>query len=74
MCCTVGAIDKYVQATKAFHKTDRLFVCFAGPRKGQAASKMTISRWVRTAIKEAYISLGKDPPTGIKPHSTNTIQ
>ena len=74
MCCVARAVDKYVQATKAFRKTDQLLVCFAGPRKSLAASKMTIARWVRTAIiKEAYISLGRVPPTGVKSHSTRAL-
>ena len=46
MCCEALAVDEYVQATKAFRKTDQLLVCYSGPRKGQAASKMTISRWL----------------------------
>ena len=47
MCCVARAVDKYVQATRAFRRTDQLLVCFSGPRKGLAVSKMTIARWVR---------------------------
>jgi hypothetical protein len=71
MCCPCRAIDRYVKATRAFRKTDQLLVCFAnGPRKGQAASKLSISRWVRQAIQEAYKAQGLRPPNGIKAHST----
>ena len=31
------------------------------------------ARWVREAIKEAYRSLGRDPPEGIKSHSTRSV-
>ena len=39
-------------------------------KKGKAATKTTISRWVRTAIQEAYTARGLEPPQGIKAHDT----
>ena len=68
--CVQRAVSRYVQATKPFRQTDQLFVCFAGAKKGKAATKTTISRWVRTAIQEAYTARGQEPPQGIKAHDT----
>ena len=71
--CPCRAIKFYIQATRLFRKTDQFFVCYSGPRKGEAASKMTIARWIRTCIQKAYVSLGKPLPTGLKAHQTRSV-
>lgn len=71
--CPCRAINCYRQATRHFRKTDQFFVCYSGPRKGEAASKMTIARWIRVCIQKAYISLGKPLPTGLKAHQTRSV-
>ena len=71
--CIQRAVKKYVQATKAFRKSDQLLICFAGAKKGQAATKTTISRWVRTAVQSAYRARDLEPPQGIKAHDTRGV-
>lgn len=71
--CPVRALDLYIRTTSTFRKTDRLFVCFAGPRKGQALSKQRLSHWVVGAIKQAYSGRGQPLPVGVRCHSTRGI-
>jgi len=67
--CPCRAIRMYIEATAIFRQTDQLFVCYgSGPSRGKAASKTTISRWVRCCISEAYKAKGKNPPKGTKAH------
>ena len=76
--CTLYTIDpcrairRYVSATKAFRQTDQFFVCYQGARKGHAASKMTIARWIRSCIEEAYKARKVSLPTGLKAHQTRS--
>uniref|UniRef100_A0A803JHX3 Tyr recombinase domain-containing protein n=1 Tax=Xenopus tropicalis TaxID=8364 RepID=A0A803JHX3_XENTR len=69
----VRALHTYVERTASFRKSDALFVIPSGSRKGFPASKATIARWIREAIRRAYISLQKPPPFRIKAHSTRAM-
>ena len=60
-------------ATRSFRKTDQFFVCYGGPRKGLAASKMTIARWIRTCIERVYKTLDDTLPSGLKAHQTRSV-
>jgi integrase len=73
--CVRRAVEKYMTITRSFRQPgdDHLFVCFHGARKGHAASKPTISRWVRSAIREAYKAIGQDPPNEIRAHDTRGV-
>jgi len=71
--CPCRAIQIYVQLTKHFRRTDQFFVCHTGHRKGQAASKMTIARWIRTCIEQAYKVQDKDLPSGLKAHQARSV-
>ncbi|CAJ0918968.1 unnamed protein product [Ranitomeya imitator] len=44
-----------------------------GRRKGCAASKSTLARWIRATIQEAYRTMGMTVPAGIKAHSTRAV-
>lgn len=66
-------ILEYLRVTNPFRISDSLFVLFSGQRKGQKASKVTIARWIRLAIAEGYKTVNKDPPGGIKAHSTRAL-
>ena len=66
--CLRRAVYKYLSATKPFRKTDQLLVCYSGARRGYAATKGTISRWVRRCIQEAYKACKKPLPEGLKAH------
>ncbi|CAJ0941089.1 unnamed protein product [Ranitomeya imitator] len=50
----VRALRRYISRTAHFRKSDALFVLPEGHRKGLAASKSTIARWIRSAIQESY--------------------
>ncbi|XP_077340446.1 uncharacterized protein LOC143984042 [Lithobates pipiens] len=63
----------YLELTKAFRRSDSLFVLFSGARKGCKASRRTIARWLRVAIEQAYSAAGKEIPVGIKAHSTRAM-
>ncbi|CAJ0937082.1 unnamed protein product [Ranitomeya imitator] len=69
----VRALRKYVSRTASFRQTDALFVLPAGHRKGLAASKSTIARWIRSTIQEAYRVRGKPIPAGLKAHSARSV-
>ncbi|XP_068091141.1 uncharacterized protein [Hyperolius riggenbachi] len=66
----VSTLKEYIQRTKSFRKTERLFVVTSGQRKGQAAAIRTIARWVVTVIQRAYRVLGLEIPQVISAHST----
>ncbi|XP_040179758.1 uncharacterized protein LOC120913681 [Rana temporaria] len=66
-------ILQYLELTRAFRKSDSLFVLFSGTRKGQKASRRTIARWLRLVIGQAYSLSGREVPTGIKAHSTRAV-
>ncbi|CAJ0965447.1 unnamed protein product [Ranitomeya imitator] len=69
----VTAVRIYLDRTSTFRKTGSLFVIPDGTRRGQLASKVTIARWIRTAILEAYRVKNRVPPPGIKAHSTRSV-
>ncbi|XP_069820999.1 uncharacterized protein [Dendropsophus ebraccatus] len=69
----VRALRIYLSRTKSLRHSDSLFVIPEGPRKGSAASKATLARWVRSAIAQAYRSKGKSPPFRIAAHSTRSV-
>ncbi|XP_073429998.1 uncharacterized protein [Dendrobates tinctorius] len=69
----VRALRRYVSRTAPFRQTDSLFVIPEGRRKGLAASRSTIARWIRLTIQEAYRIRGAPVPTGIRAHSTRTV-
>lgn len=42
--CPVRALQTYVRATAGLQKSDNLFVCYVGPRKGRALSTQRLSK------------------------------
>ncbi|CAJ0928111.1 unnamed protein product [Ranitomeya imitator] len=69
----VRALTRYVSRMASFRRSDALFVLPDGPRKGLAASKATIAKWIRSAIQESYRVRGHTVPAGIKAHSTRSV-
>uniref|UniRef100_A0A6I8RJ21 Core-binding (CB) domain-containing protein n=1 Tax=Xenopus tropicalis TaxID=8364 RepID=A0A6I8RJ21_XENTR len=61
----VRALKFYLHRTKDIRSTNSLFVLHSGPQKGSPASKTTVSRWIKEAIRRAYIARGKSPPLRI---------
>lgn len=69
----VRAVKAYLKATAQIRKTDVWFVLPEGPRKGQAASKSTIAKWIHQVISQVYGLKRKVPPFQIKAHSTRAV-
>jgi hypothetical protein len=68
--CVCRALQQYLQATAEFRKDNQLFVTYGTTNRGQKASKPTLARWVKEAVQKGYEAMGKNPPGGIKAHST----
>ena len=66
----VRALRVYLSATAPFRKSDSLFVSVNGPKKGMA---VTISRWIRQVVPQAYALKGRAPPFQVTAHSTRAI-
>ncbi|XP_041425389.1 uncharacterized protein LOC121395599 [Xenopus laevis] len=69
----VRALRWYIQRSKDFRLSQNLFVLPSGARRGLAASKASIARWLRETIRQAYLAKGKSPPEGVRAHSTRSV-
>lgn len=69
----IRCLVQYLALTKDFRKSSALFIIFPGSHKGEKASKSTLGKWFKWAIKEAYVALGKESPLGIAPHFTRSV-
>ncbi|XP_041425895.1 uncharacterized protein LOC121395697 [Xenopus laevis] len=58
----VRALRWYLDRSKSFRRSQSLFVLPTGTRRGLAASKSSIARWLRETIAKAYLAKGKSPP------------
>ncbi len=73
LLCPVRALKMYVDRSSQWRQSLQLLVCFGAGRKGLAASKHTISHWVRDAISLAYEVRGLPSPLDIRAHSTREV-
>ena len=73
LLCPVRALRCYIRATAGFRRSDSLFVCYGGQRKGQALSKQRLSKWIVLVIEEAYRSRGLSLPVSVRGHSTRSV-
>jgi hypothetical protein len=73
LLCPVRALKTYVDRSSQWRKSLQLLVCFGAGRKGLAASKHTISHWVRDAISLAYEVRSLPSPLDIRAHSTRGV-
>ncbi|XP_041443608.1 uncharacterized protein LOC121402018 isoform X1 [Xenopus laevis] len=69
----VRAVKIYMERTKAWRRSEHLFIIPNGYRKGQAPTKRTISSWIVAAIAKAYNVAGRGVPKGLKAHSTRAL-
>lgn len=67
------AVLQYIQATQPWRVDKNLFIQFFGKNRGKKAAKSSISRWIRSAICEAYTAVSKVAPEGLKAHSTRAL-
>ncbi len=70
--CPVRALKQYIEVSAGFRKSDALFVCYGGHRKGCALSKQRLSHWVVDTISHAYRLKGLQIPP-VKCHSTRSV-
>ncbi|CAJ0918503.1 unnamed protein product, partial [Ranitomeya imitator] len=66
----VRALRRYISWTTSFRQTDVLFILPVGLRKGLAAFRSTLARWIRITIQKAYCIKGIAILAGIRAHST----
>ena len=70
--CPVRALKQYIATTTDFRKSDALFLCYGGHRKGCAVSKQRLSHWVVDAVLQAYSRRGLPAPP-VWCHSTRSV-
>ncbi len=73
LLCPVCALQVYVHRTSQWRKSEQLFVCYGGRNRGTAATRQTMSHWVRDAVALAYEARGQASPLGVRAHSTRGI-
>ncbi len=73
LLCPVRALQIYVHHTSQWRKSEQLFICYGGRNRGAAATKHTVSHWVRNAIALAYEARGRASPLGVRAHSTRGV-
>ncbi|XP_047223474.1 uncharacterized protein LOC124869581 [Girardinichthys multiradiatus] len=71
--CPVRALEAYVRSMAPIRRTDCLFVCYAGSRKGQALSRQRLARWIVEMISVAYSLQDQPLPSGVRCHSTRSL-
>ncbi len=59
--------------TSQWCKSEQLFICYGGRNRGAAATKHTVSHWVRDAIALAYEARGQASPLRVRAHSTRGV-
>ncbi len=73
LLCPVRALQIYVHCTSQWRKSEHLFICYGGRNWGVAATKHTVSHWVRNAIALAYEARGRASLLGVRAHSTRGV-
>ncbi|KAK0147854.1 hypothetical protein N1851_012468 [Merluccius polli] len=73
LLCPVRALRVYVSLTTSMRRSEQLFLCYGGPKKGRALSKQRLSHWVVDAITQAYRHSGRPLPSGVRCHSTRAV-
>ncbi len=73
LLCPVRALQIYVHRTSQWCKSEQLFICYGGRNRGAAATKHTVSHWVRDAIALAYEARGQASPLRVRAHSTRGV-
>ncbi|KAK0134652.1 Neuronal acetylcholine receptor subunit alpha-10 [Merluccius polli] len=73
LLCPVRALRVYVSLTTSMRRSEQLFLCYGGPKKGCALSKQRLSHWVVDAITQAYRHSGRPLPSGVRCHSTRAV-
>nr|XP_016854678.1 PREDICTED: uncharacterized protein LOC107983852 [Anolis carolinensis] len=67
------ALAFYLDRTKDFRKSPRLFLKYRNDAKGLPVSPQCLSASVVSTIKLAYQMAGRDPPPHLRSHSTRAV-
>ena len=73
LLCPVRALRAYITSTTSIRRSEQLFVCYGGPKKGCALSKQRLSHWIVDVITQAYKHSGRPLPSGVRCHSTRAV-
>ncbi len=73
LLCPVWALQAYIDATMSMRRSEQLFLCYGGPRKGCGPSKQRLAHWIVDVITNAYKRIGYPLPPGLRCHSTRSI-
>ncbi len=68
LLCPVRALRTYVDCTRSFRSSEKLFVCHGGQQKGKAVSKQRLAHWI-----VALVYQGEPCPLGVRAHSTRSV-
>ena len=69
LICPVRCLRMYLDRTKAYRRTNKLFVCYGRATLGKGVSKQRLTHWVTDGISKAYTLAGETPPK-LRAHST----
>ena len=70
--CPMRALRRYIKVTAKIRKSDALFLCYGGQKRGLALSKQRLAHWIVEAILQAYKWKGRPAPQ-VKCHSTRGV-
>lgn len=71
--CIVTTLDEYIKRTKALRDQQKtLFISFSKPH--HVVSKSTISRWIKTTLKEAGIDMNIFTPHSTRAAATSKVE
>ncbi|XP_040298083.1 uncharacterized protein LOC121009202 [Bufo bufo] len=63
----------YLDRTSDFRRSENLLLTYTGKNRGLKASKPTLSRWIKEAIRLAFLSQDLTPPSFVSAHSTRAV-
>lgn len=63
----------YLNCTNFHNQEESLFVCYSGPKTGQAVSSQRLSRWITATIYLEYDLARVPRPQHVKVHSTRAM-
>ena len=73
LLCPAQALRVYITLTTSMRRSEQLFLCYGGPKKGCALSKQRLSHWIVDVITQVYKHSGHPLPFGVTCHSTRVV-
>lgn len=63
----------YLERTSEFRRSEILFLQYSGKNRGCGASKATLSRWIKEAIRSSLVAQDREIPPSLRAHSTRAV-